>query len=117
MIERIRRLLPFGGDGAEAATPWRPAGYRIVATDAGANVNYDCYCGCDAGFAVDRSSEDAAPEGCCCGNQILVGDGAAERLRAQLDPRFSYRVDVRAEQMPWGDEAEVALAVPEDHAD
>jgi hypothetical protein len=116
VIERLRRLLPLGGHGAAADAPWRPAGYRVVETDVGANVNYNCYCGCDAGFALDRSAENPEPESCCCGNRMLVGDGAAARLRACLDPRFTYRVDVQAERMPWGDDAEVAWAVPEEHA-
>jgi len=116
MIERLRSLFQIGGGGAKAE-PWRPATYRVVETEGGANVNYDCYCGCDAGFAFDRSASDPAPEGCCCGNQILVGDAAGERIGAHLDARFSYRLDVHSEPMPWGDSAEVALAVPEDHAD
>jgi hypothetical protein len=117
VIERLRRLLPFGGGRAQADTPWRPSGYRVVETAVGATVNYDCYCGCDAGFALDRSAADAAPEGCCCGNQMLVGDDAARRIDAHLDQRFTYRVDVRTERMPWGEDAEVALAVPEGHSD
>jgi hypothetical protein len=116
MIKRLRSLLRIGGGGAEAE-PWSPTGYRVFETEVGANVNYDCYCGCDAGFALDRSAQDPGPEGCCCGNQILVGSAAGERIRAHLDSRFSYRLDVRSELMPWGDAAEVALAVPEDHAD
>lgn len=115
MIDRVRRL--FGDGGKADAAPWRPSDYRVVETDVGANVNYDCYCGCDAGFALDRSAEDPAPEGCCCGNQILVGEAAGERLGAHLDPRFTYRLDVRSERMPWGENAEVALAVPEGQAD
>lgn len=116
MIERLRSLLRLGNREADTE-PWRPTGYRVVETEVGANVNYDCYCGCDAGFAIYRSADDPAPEGCCCGNQILVGDAAGERIRAHLDQRFAYRLDVRREPMPWGEDAEVALAVPEGHAD
>ena len=116
MIERLKRLLHLGGRSPEAEKPWSPVGYRVVETEVGANVNYDCYCGCDAGFAYDRTAEGAAPEGCCCGNLILVGNGAGERVNAHLDARFTYRLDVRQEQMPWGEGAEVALAVPEGHA-
>jgi hypothetical protein len=115
VIERLRRLLRIG-NGSATAEPWSPSAYRVVETEAGANVNYDCYCGCDAGFALDRSASDPAPEGCCCGNQILVGDDAAARIGTHLDSRFSYRLDVRELRMPWGEDAEVALAVPEDHA-
>ncbi|MDA0270510.1 MAG: heavy-metal-associated domain-containing protein [Chloroflexi bacterium] len=110
------------GDVPEAAddhvstkTPdWRPADYRIVRTDAGANVNYDCYCGCDAGFALDRSQADPATESCCCGNHILVGAGAGERIASKLDAGSRYRIDVQTVAMPWGQPLEVALAIPED---
>jgi hypothetical protein len=115
VIERMRSLLRLG-TGNRVAEPWSPANYRVVETEAGANVNYDCYCGCDAGFALDRSASDPTPEGCCCGNQILVGGDAAARIGEHLDSRFTYRVDVRELRMPWGDETEVALAVPEDHS-
>jgi copper chaperone CopZ len=93
---------------------WRPSGYRVERTGAGANVNYDCYCGCDAGFALDRAQEDPAPESCCCGNQILVGRDAASRLPAALDPGARYRVVVDTVSMPWGQAMDVALAIPVD---
>jgi copper chaperone CopZ len=100
---------------ASAKTPdWRPATYRVVRTDAGANVNYDCYCGCDAGFALDRSQADPATESCCCGNHILVGAGAGTRIGSKLDTGTRYRIDVQTVAMPWGQPLEVALAIPED---
>jgi copper chaperone CopZ len=110
---------PLGAVDAPAAeshgvlTPdWRPEAYRIEKTDVGANVNYDCYCGCDAGFALDRSQSDQATESCCCGNHMLVGAGAAERILGKLDDASKYRVDVQQTTMPWGQPMDVALAIP-----
>jgi copper chaperone CopZ len=51
------------------ASDWRPAGYHIERTEVGANVNDACYCGCDAGFGLDRRQADQAPESSCCGNR------------------------------------------------
>lgn len=99
-----------GGD--PRAVGWQPA-YRVTRTPAGADVNYDCYCGCDAGFALDRAQADPAAESCCCGNHMLVGRGAGERLRARLDAAASYRVEVTPVAMPWGQPLEVALAIPD----
>ncbi len=110
---------PLGDVSTEAAhhagtfTPdWRPSDWRIVKTDAGANVNYDCYCGCDAGFALDRAQADQPLESCCCGNQILVGTDAGARITSKLDGSAGYRVDVQQVTMPWGQPLEVALAIP-----
>lgn len=115
---------PLGEVGAAAAehhgdgphpnlTPdWRPQAYRVERTDVGANVNYDCYCGCDAGFALDRSQADPATESCCCGNHILVGAGAGARIVGKLEDVAAFRVDVQTVTMPWGQPLEVALAIP-----
>ncbi len=99
------------GATADRAT-WRPSAYRVEKTDVGANVNYDCYCSCDAGFALDRSKADAAPESCCCGNQILVGVDAGQRIASKLDAAERYRIDVQQVTMPWGQPLDVALAIP-----
>ncbi len=107
-----------GADGGAHAVPpakdrWIPA-YRVTPTARGADVNYDCYCGCDAGFALDRALADPPAEGCCCGNRILVGRGAESRLRAMLDAGTAYHVDVQQIAMPWGQPLDVALAIPPD---
>ncbi len=99
-----------------AVDGWSPAGYRIEKTSVGANVNYDCYCGCDAGFALDRSQADQAPESCCCGNHILVGTGAGERILGKIEDGARFRIDVRDVQMPWGQPLQVALAIPRTNA-
>jgi len=110
---------PLGDVGAEpqetqsAKSPdWTPTAYRVERTDVGANVNYDCYCGCDAGFALDRSQADQQTESCCCGNHILVGIDAGSRITAKLDDASAYRVDVQTTTMPWGQPIEVAVAIP-----
>ena len=103
---------PAGHVGGQLTDDWRPATYRIEKTAVGANVNYDCYCGCDAGFALDRSQADQATESCCCGNHIFVGQDAATRIASKLDGDTSYRIDVQEVAMPWGQPMEVALAIP-----
>ena len=107
MLSRILRR--FGHERG----PWRPRNYRVTETRSGADVNYDCYCGCDAGFALDRSAgAGAAPEHCCCGNAIIVGEDAEARLAGFLDEADAFRIDVQDVQMPWGESARVALAIP-----
>lgn len=110
---------PLGDVSAEShethgtKTPdWAPAGFRIERTDVGANVNYDCYCGCDAGFALDRSQPDQPTESCCCGNHILVGPDAGDRITSKLDDPAAYRLDVQTATMPWGQPLQVAVAIP-----
>ncbi len=107
MLDRLFRV--FGRGKPEE---WRPSSFRLVETDLGVNVNYDCYCGCDAGFALDRSVPDQAPGSCCCGNLILVGENAGERLHGALDDAGAYRLSAEELVMPWGEPAEVALAIP-----
>jgi len=98
--------MPAGSTGA-----WTPT-YRVTRTEAGADVNYECPCGCTAGFAVDRARAEQAPESCCCGRTLLVGRDAEARLRATLDRPDDYTIDVQAIAMPWGQPLEAALAVP-----
>ncbi|MCC7366337.1 MAG: heavy-metal-associated domain-containing protein [Dehalococcoidia bacterium] len=86
--------------------------YRVSPTDAGAEINYDCPCGCVAGFAFNRATAIAEPEWCCCGRAMLVGRAAEERLRAALAGAESYWIDVQHVTMPWGQPMEVSLAVP-----
>lgn len=93
---------------ADAGAP----SYRVTPTDAGAEINYDCPCGCVAGFAYNRAVAEAEPESCCCGRTMLVGRAAEERLRRGLPATETYGVDVQTLTMPWGQPLEVALAVP-----
>ena len=109
MLNRLRDIFR-----STPAEPWLPSDYRVAATEAGANINYDCYCSCDAGFAFDRSAADPAAESCCCGNRMLVGADASTRLGAALPDAPAFRMDVQQVAMPWGEAVEVALAIPED---
>jgi len=99
------------GEGGPAVAEGPPT-YRVTPTDAGAEINYDCPCGCVAGFAFDRAIANADPESCCCGRTMLVGGGAEERLRSGLGEQDSYRFDLQTVTMPWGQPMEVALAIP-----
>ncbi len=102
-------------DAAPAAAedgPSHPA-YTVTRTEAGADLNYDCPCSCYAGFALDRSQPEQAPESCCCGRQMLVGAHVADRLKTALGDMAGYHpVDVQTVTMPWGQPLEVALATP-----
>lgn len=102
--------MPGSTSGVDEST-WTPT-YRVTRTDVGADVNYACPCSCEAGFALDRSKADHAPESCCCGRQILVGREAESRLRGALDEPGAYRYDRQSLTMPWGQPIEVALAIP-----
>lgn len=92
-------------------TATRPE-YVVTRTDAGADLNYHCPCGCYAGFALDRSVAEQDPESCCCGRTMLVGREAAERLQAFLPADENYAFDAQTVAMPWGQPFEVALATP-----
>ena len=86
--------------------------YVVTRTDLGADVNYQCPCGCYAGFAFDRSVASQLPESCCCGRTMLVGTGASDRLLAALPDAESYGLDEQPVTMPWGQVLPVALATP-----
>jgi copper chaperone CopZ len=97
-------------DGSRPADA--PPVYRVTPTDAGAEINYDCPCGCVAGFAFNRAVASSEPESCCCGRTMLAGRSAEERLRGGLNQPDAYRFDVQHVTMPWGQPMEVALATP-----
>lgn len=100
-----------GHTGEYGASDWLPE-YTVTATDKGADVNYTCYCGCDAGFAFDRSQAEQSAEGCCCGNRIMVAPADVEaHMKSGLEER-EYRIDVQEVTAPWGQPLQTALAVP-----
>ena len=88
--------------------------YVTTATALGADVNYQCPCGCYAGFAFDRSVAQQDPESCCCGRTILVGRDATPRLVSFLSDAETYGLDEQTITMPWGQPLSVALATPPD---
>jgi copper chaperone CopZ len=99
-------------DAGAASGPTHPE-YRVTATAAGADVNYDCPCGCTAGFAYDRAMAEQAPESCCCGRTMLVGRHAGERLLESLHGAGDFQpLDIQTVAMPWGQPLEAALATP-----
>jgi len=99
-----------------AGEAWTPL-YRVTKTDVGADVNYACPCSCEAGFALDRSKSEQAPESCCCGRQIMVGMDAESRLRSALGSPDAYAFDLQTVTMPWGQPLPVALAIPREGAE
>ena len=119
---------PLGDAAAPASAPspvaglhmageaWTPL-YRVTKTDVGADVNYACPCSCEAGFALDRSKSEQAPESCCCGRQIMVGADAESRLRSALGTPEAYAFDLQTVTMPWGQPLPVALAIPREGAE
>lgn len=94
-----------------ASRPTAPS-YRVTPSDTGAEINYDCPCGCTAGFAFNRALASQEPESCCCGRTMLVGHDAADRLRPALQGTGEYTFDIQMVTMPWGQPIETALAIP-----
>lgn len=88
--------------------------YITTPTDAGADVNYACPCGCYAGYAYQRHEANELPESCCCGRTMLVGNDAHARLVEMLPASETYGFDEQAVPMPWGEALAVALATPPD---
>lgn len=99
-----------------AGAAWTPT-YRVTKTNVGADVNYACPCSCEAGFALDRSKSEQAPESCCCGRQIMVGSDAESRLRMAVGTPEAYAFDLQTVTMPWGQPLPVALAIPREGAE
>jgi copper chaperone CopZ len=95
-----------------AASASAPPVYRVKPSDAGAEINYDCPCGCVAGFAYNRALAAQDPESCCCGRTMLVGREATASLRTALEGTGEYTFDIQTVTMPWGQPVEAALAVP-----
>jgi hypothetical protein len=86
--------------------------YRVTPSNAGAEINNDCPCGCVAGFAFNRALAEQEPESCCCGRTMLVGRHAVNRLQAHLHGVGHFAFDVQTVTMPWGQPIEAALAIP-----
>jgi copper chaperone len=106
---------PASAAQADRSRPAAPT-YRVKPSDAGAEINYDCPCGCTAGFAFNRALASQEPESCCCGRTMLVGRDAAERLRSAVEGAGEYTFDIQTVTMPWGQPFEAALAIPVDES-
>ena len=88
--------------------------YITTPTDAGADVNYECPCGCYAGYAYHQHEANELPESCCCGRTMLVGEAAHARLVEMLPASATYGFDQQTVEMPWGETVAVVLATPSD---
>ena len=69
-------------------------------------AGYDCACGCHPEIAYRRGAT-VATEGCCCGNQFLVGPSASSLVR----PREGFKTEVEHFQAPWGENLEAAWSI------
>ena len=69
-------------------------------------AGYTCPCGCTPSVAYVRGS-DIVAEGCCCGNQFVVGPGAS----TSLTPVEGFRVESTPFSAPWGEGIEAAWLV------
>ena len=69
-------------------------------------AGYDCPCGCHPQVEYVRGATPAT-EGCCCGNQFVVGP----RASARLDLPAGFRAEVEQFQAPWGERLEAAWAI------
>jgi YHS domain-containing protein len=68
-------------------------------------AGYACPCGCQPDVTYRRGS-DAAQEGCCCGNEFVIGPTD----RAHLEPRDGFRLE-RTQLMSWNERLAVAWLV------
>lgn len=69
-------------------------------------AGYDCPCGCHPEVAYLRG-EALASEGCCCGNQFIVGPSASNHLEV----RAGFTTEVEHFRAPWGETLEAAWAI------
>ncbi len=69
-------------------------------------AGYECPCGCTPAVMFSRGS-DAKEEGCCCGNQFVVGPNALSKLNL----KDGFHAEAATFTAPWGDELEVAWAI------
>lgn len=96
--------LPMAGR-APAFTPT----YRVERSAAGADIVYTCPCGSTTEvFHYDRSRAEQEVDA-CCNHRVLIGAGAAQRLR-DAAPGFEV-VNVQTITMPWGQPVEAAMAI------
>lgn len=79
---------------------------------------YQCPCGCTPATTY-RRGEQAATEGCCCGNEFAVGPNAG----ANVHVKFGYELMATSLAAPWGEDVPVAWAIgpstheaPDEHA-
>jgi YHS domain-containing protein len=69
-------------------------------------ASYVCPCGCNPRLAYQRGAEHAV-DGCCCGNQFVVGPRAADHIHAPE----SFGREVQSFEAPWGEALQAAWAI------
>jgi YHS domain-containing protein len=83
-----------------------------VLDDGSISVGYDCPCGCTPAVTYSHGAA-ATSEGCCCGNEMVVGPDAHTHLAS----RPGYELKVVTVTAPWA-EVPVAWAIgPSTHPD
>lgn len=69
-------------------------------------AGYECPCGCTPAVTYSQGS-DSVEEGCCCGNQFVVGPSASSKLQL----KDGFYAETETFTAPWGDQLEAAWAI------
>ena len=75
-------------------------------SDSTVEAGYRCPCGCTPAVLFSRGS-DPVHEGCCCGNDFVVGPGASTRIHL----KDGFHAEAETFIAPWGDQVEAAWAI------
>lgn len=78
----------------------------LESSPSGVRAGYTCPCGCTPSVAYQRGSAEVA-EGCCCGNQFVVGPQAS----SSLTPVDGFRLESTVFTAAWGEVVEAAWLV------
>jgi hypothetical protein len=85
------------------------------------DVRYDCACGCHPIARYERGSAQSGSQHCCCGIAHFAGGDADAQLRKYLqdrqadgqdEPGKRYGFGRASVKAPWGEELQVAYAIP-----
>jgi hypothetical protein len=69
-------------------------------------AGYSCPCGCTPSVMYSRGS-DSVEEGCCCGNQFVVGPAASSKIHL----KDGFHAEAQVFAAPWGEQVEAAWAI------
>ena len=75
-------------------------------SDTTVEAGYDCPCGCTPAVTFSEGSSPVE-DACCCGNQFVVGPGAA----AKIQVKDGFHTEAQTFEAPWGDQVEAAWAI------
>ena len=70
------------------------------------SAGYSCPCGCTPSVTY-RRGEGSIDEGCCCGNQFVVGPEAG----ASIVQLAGFRYELQTFAAPWGERLEAAWLI------